>query len=273
MSLSKSRKIICFLLSVIMVISAGLFTGIEMISNTLCSEKYIEKVFSSKSVMSECEENYKTRIGILAKDSLIPERVFFAADENNTGQNENAVNKFFGGHDSTLYSNNRVETYEKLCVEYLEGNNIEYNKSEIHNVAEKAANIYADSFGLKNTEEIKAFIDKVNALSPKMTSFALLLLTVCIIIIFFMFSKKRDAAEVYCSAGTALGFTFIFTGITALIFGIGNNPKVTPQAYAKAISLAVNGDFAILIIIGILICAMSLTGSVRICKRRQKERV
>ncbi len=273
MSLSKSRKIICFLLSIIMVIGAGLFTGVELISHTLCSQAYMEKVFLSDKIKGEYEENYKKRISILAKDSMIPERVFFTADENALGKNESAVSKFFNGHDSTLYSKDRVETYEKLCLEYLDGNEIEYNKEDVHNVAEKAAMIYSDSFGLKNTDEIKAFIDKTEFLAPKIASFGLFIFTMCAVIIFFLFSKKIDAMEVYCSVGTATGFFFVLTGIAALIFGLGNNPMITPLIYADAVSLAIKGDFIITIIIGIFLCIISILGSIGIYKRRRDKKV
>lgn len=273
MSLSKSRKIICFLLSVVMVIGFGLFTGVELISHTLCSQMYMEKVFSSDKIKGECEENYENRISILAIDSEIPERVFFTADENVLGKGESAVSKFFNGHDSTLYSKERVETYEKLCLEYLDGNEIEYSKEDVHNVAEKAAMIYSDSFGLKNTDEIKAFVDKVQFSEPKIASFGLFIFTMSAVIIFFLFSKKMDAAEVYCSVGTATGFSFVLIGIASLIFGLGSNPLITPQIYANAVTLAVKGDFIIAIIIGIFLSIISILGSVGIYKRRKDKKV
>ncbi|MCH5321819.1 MAG: hypothetical protein J1E36_08635 [Eubacterium sp.] len=263
MSLRKARKILSFILSVIIVIGGISFTGAEIVKYTLCNEAYMSKTFASGAVHNQCVENFKSRISVISAKSNIPERVFEAILDNNTPSANTAVLRVFARNNATLYSDDLVERFESLCLEYLSGNEISYDKDMVHRTALYAAEVYSDCFGIKNTDEAMAFVDKVDKSHGKYASTGLLLIVLPMALILIMFSKKKDAQRALCSAFTALGLALVLIGFSGIIFNVGGSPLLAPQFYASSLSVSVKGAFAASIIIGILITVPSILGSVK----------
>lgn len=270
MSLRKARKILSFILSVLIVIGGIMFSGAAIVKYTLCNESYMSKTFSSKSVHAECINNFTKRIEVISAKSDIPSRVFEAILDNDIPSGNAAVLRLFTGDDSTLYSESLVERFEELCLEYINGNNITYDKNTVHNTAVYAAEVFSDCFGIKNAQEAMAFADKVDSSYGKYVSVGLLLISVSIAMILVLFSKKNDARRALCSAFTALGASLVFIGLSGLIFHVGGNPMLTPQLYAHALSVSVKGAFAVSAVLGIMITALSFIGSLKQYKLSRK---
>lgn len=271
MSLRKARKILSFILSVVVVIGGILFTGAEIVKYTLCNETYMSKTFASGSVHEQCVENFKSRISVISAKSNIPERVFEAVLENNMPASNTAVLRVFASDNSTLYSDDLVERFEALCLEYFNGNEISYDKDMVHSTAVYAAEVFSDCFGIKNTGEAMAFVEKVDKSHGKYASAGLLLIVLPMALILIMFSKKGDAQRALCSAFTALGVALVLIGLSGIIFNVGANPMLAPRLYADSLSLSVKGAFAVSIVIGILIAAPSVIGSVMQYRISQKK--
>lgn len=273
MSLYSSRKILSFILSVIMVACAIILTATEITVYTLCSQIYMERFFKSNSITQKCDDIYNERINALSKECNIPDRVFDAVDEVLGDYSDTAVERFFRGNNSSFYSNDLVETYEKLFCEYLDGNSLEYNEEDIHNAAEKAARIYSDSYGLSNTVSVRNFIDKVNSLQQKILSTFIFLFTLSAVFVAVLYSKKKDILQVFCSTFTGYGLSLILISIISLIAGVGQNALVTPSFYSIAIGNAIRGAFVIALFTGICAAAVSVWGTLAIHKRSKTEKL
>lgn len=262
MSLTKSRKILSVILSILMAIGGVLFFSSTLIKCTLCNETYVTKIFSSQALYLQCKNNFTERTAAIEAKSGIPSRVFEAILEKKQPANKTAVQRIFTNNNPSLYDEDLVDEFEELCLEYLKGNSINYKKKSIRSTAVYAAEIYSDCFGIHNSENIRNFINKINTQYGKYASSGLLLFTVSAALSIILFNKKDYILRLIYSALTALGLSLLAIGVCAFIFGIANNPMLGPQHYADALSKAINSIFAIIAVTGILITALSVSGSV-----------
>lgn len=259
MSSKSTRRALSFIISVLITIGSILLVGTQLINNTLCSQSYMNKVFSSDCVKSKCTENFMTNIEALSAQSGIPARVFQAALNNEYIFRETAVDKLFLGNDASLFSNDKIELFENLCIEYLDGNSIEYNEDDIHTTAVKAARIFADSYGFKETQFLNTFISKVKNMSPKFVSSGALIISIGIILIIMLYAKRMDIVRNFCYSFVTAGFAFMFIGAAGLIFRVWNKLQISPQFYCDAIGRVVITDFVAILVIGVLIICICYT--------------
>lgn len=258
MSLRKTRKALSVLLAVIIVIGGNMFFGAEIVKYTLCNEKYFSDVVLTSSFTDKCEENFRNYAQALSAQSGIPAQVFEVA-LNSERVNTGFLHTVF--ENSDIFYEDMTVKFEELCLEYLNGNNIEYNETMLKNTARAAANAYEDCFSISNMQGAKAFIDHVNSEYGKYTSIGLLLVIVSIFLLFVLFSKKSDFLKSVCTGFTALGLSMIFIALAGLIFNVGGSPNLAPALYADAVSKAVDGAFSIALIFGVLITAISVVFS------------
>lgn len=253
MSSESTRRALSFILSVFITIGSILLVGTQIVNNTLCSQSYMNKVFSSDSVSSECTENFMTNIEALSAQSGIPARVFQAALNSEYIFRETAVDKLFLGNDASLFSDDKIELFENLCIEYLDGNDIEYNEEDIHTTAVKAAQIFADSYGFKETQLLNAFLSRVKNASPKLVSGGALIISIGIVLIIMLYAKKKDIVRNCCYSFITAGFAFVFIGAAGLIFRVWNKLQISPQFYCDAISKVVITDLVAALAVGTFI--------------------
>lgn len=256
MFIKSSRKLLCFFLVLIMVIGVSLFAAPTLVRATLCSQSYMSLFLETKSIKSYCDQSYNDRIALLAENSGIPIRVFEVA-ENIEGYSENALERFYSNYDTTIFTQDKIDTYQTLITEYLDGNDISYNQELVHNTAVKAAEIYADCYGLKNTETFKTFVDDVNASYGKIASIGLVLALAAVLMILVLHSNKKKAVKYYLGALSATGLSFILVGIFCLVFRTGKGARITPAVYGNAIFGAISFMFVILILTGIILTAIA----------------
>lgn len=269
MSLTKSRKILSFILTLLLAAGGTMFFSAQIVRHTLCNENYIASFFSSNSVNNVCEQNFRDRIEAISAKSGIPSRVFEAILENNSPTPETAVRNIFRYNNAEIYSEDLIGQFESLCTEYLDGNNIAYDKAMIHNTAVYAAQIYSDCFGIIHFGEVTAFFEKVDANYGKFASAGLLLVVIPLVLFLVLYSKRSDNTKVICSAFTALGISLFLIGLCGLIFSAVSSPLISPDIYARTISKAVSGAFGVSAIIGMLIGGGAFVGSLRHYKSRK----
>lgn len=262
MSLTKSRKILSVILTVLIALGGILFFSSSLIKYTLCSEAYMTKIFSSDSLYSQCRDNFTDRTAVIEARSGIPAEVFETILDNRTPAGKTAVQRIFTGNNASLYDEALVDEFEELCLEYLNGNSVKYDKEQVHNTAMYAAEVYSDCFGIQNCGRIQAFISNTNSQYGKYASTGLLLLTVSIALLLILFTKKDYVLRVIYSAFTATGLSLFLIGICALIFGLANELMVEPHHYADALTRAVNIIFVIASVTGTVITALAISGSV-----------
>ena len=255
MTLSKSRKAICFILTLLIAAGSILLFGISITKSTVLSQKYMNYVFDKCNVSEQCEKAFKDQISVLEAQSGIPSRVFDAVYKNNDISNSSALTRLYNQDNPDLYSKNQIAQFDSLCKEYLEGNNMQYDEALIHNTAVKAAQAYSDCFGLKNTEAIADFISTFNSNYLHFLSIGILL-----------FRRSREIMFNIFVAFTVTGFTFTAAGIASLIARISQGLNISPQIYQTAFTLAVNGACCVCIVLGVLLAAISVFANVKITK-------
>lgn len=266
-----SRKLVCFLLSLLMVFGLCVFSGVTLVRATLCNQNYMDLFMSSKKVVHYCDNAYNERIALLAENSAIPIRVF-EATKNVSGYSETVASRFYSGSDTTIFTQDKIDTYEKLIKEYLDGNDMRYDEGQVHNTAVKAAEIYADSYGMKNLSVFKDFVDKVINGYGRISSIGLAVVLIAAALIFIMYSDSKKTVKYYISAFSATGLSFIFIGICAWLASVGKGAAITPEIYSKAIFSSVNCMLAILIFTGIVVTAFSTIAALRQNKLTKKTR-
>lgn len=267
----KMRRVLCYLLSLLMVIGGTLFIGTQVFKWTVCNEKFMSPFFNLASINEYCDNLYNERIEVLSNESGIPLVAFDAVDKVK-GYSETAIDRFFQGDDTTLYTNDLVESFYKIFIEYLDGNEIKYDKTEIKNTAVKASEIYSDCYGLDNTTAFKAFVDTVNSRFAKLSSAGLLCIVASLILIYFVYSDKKKAGSYIAGSFSAIGCTCVLAGLLSIIFGVGRHIGITPEIYSTAVSKAFIAMFAILVLLGIAITAVTVRWSYVLNKLDKKHR-
>jgi uncharacterized membrane protein YgdD (TMEM256/DUF423 family) len=262
MSLNKSRRIITFLLSLVMAIGVILFTCSQTVYYTICNENYMTKVFSSDKLNTQCEESFLDKIEAVSAQSNIPTRVFEAILDENAPPSKTAVQRMFDGNDATLYSDDLVAQFQDLCVEYLDGNEISYNSEMVHRTAESAAKAYSESFGINDIAVGMSFVSSTLKIYGKFSSIGLLLFVASFTAFLFLFSDKKRTYRALYSAFTATGGALFLIGIIGIIISASSHPAVNPQIYADALVRAVCGTFTVIFAVGLLITAAAVYGSV-----------
>ncbi len=254
MLLKSSRKVLCFIFTLIIVAGNFLFIGSLVARYTIASGEYINIFLGSDKVLGECDENFKKGIESVAEESLIPSRVFEAILSDETLFNENAVQRLFSNGNASFYSEDIIEKFESLCIEYLNGNEISYNKAAIHNTALKAAAVFSDSYGIKNAKAFEWIIDSVTANSPKYSSTGILLVVLAVAFILLIQGKKK--AKSYCAyAFAASGISLALTGIVGAFVGTAGLINITPHIYGNMINMSFRFAYIILFVTGVMIAA------------------
>lgn len=271
MSLKSTRKILSVILVIIIAAGGCLLTGTVLLKLTVCSESYIQRHFTSDKVMAQCNENFEARIEALAERSGIPVRAFEAVSGFEEITSDSPVRRLFGGHDTSLYTQETVEKFEQLCTEYLEGNSIEYDKGLVHNTADEAARIYADCYGLKNTDEMSGFINRVNSSYQNWICFGVIMIVAPIALLFVLYKKTYDVMLLIFSAFTAQGAALVMCGALGLITGLGQSPGIYPHMYTLAAADVVRSVFLLIMLVGFAVAAAFVLLNVAVYKKNTKD--
>lgn len=181
MTLSKSRKAMCFILTMLFSIGSILFFGTLIAKSTVLNEGYMNRIFEYSNVNEQCEKAFEDRVAVLEAQSTIPARVFDTVFKTNDTAASNVIGKLYSSQNPTLYSKNQIKQFESLCKEYLEGNNMQYDSELIHNTAIKATEAYNDCFGFNNADTLVSYIGTLNSNSSRLISIGMLLMAVPII--------------------------------------------------------------------------------------------
>lgn len=271
MSMKSTRKILSVILIVIIAAGSSIFSGTLALKVTICNQAYMQRYLNSDEVKAQCMEAFDSRIDALAQRSGIPSRAFEAVRNFDEITSDSPVRRLFNGHDTTLYTNATIERFENLCLEYLEGNSIEYDETLVHNTAEEAARIYADCFGMKNTQELAEFINHVNDGYRAYFSISFLMIVASVVMLFLLYKKVNEIFTVFLSAFTAQGIALFFTSAAALISKFGRSLLIYPQIYADAVNDAVNGMFIMVMIFGFVLACVCVFLNVSIYKKEKKK--
>lgn len=265
-----SRRLLCTLLSIIITVGAVMFLCATLIRGTLCNEKYMLKFLQNDTIEQYCYDTYNERISLLAENSGIPIRVFEVA-ENKSGYNESAVERFFSGGKTEIYTVDKINTYESLIKEYLDGVGQAYDETAVHNTAEKAAIIYSESFGIKNAEALRNFVNNTKEIYPKFVSVSFMLILIPSLLCVFMFTKKNRSLKYFYMSASSTGISMILISFICLISRVGKGLSITPVMYQRGISNAVTVMLVSALILGIIITFFAVSSAYSEAEKQSKK--
>ena len=269
MSLRKSRKIICVILTILIAAGSIFFFGTLITKATVMSQKYTSYVFEKTGVNKTCKEEFSNQVKVLEAQSSIPARVFTSVYNFNDATNQTAIERLYSSSNTTLNTANQTEKFEKLCKEYLEGNNMQYDEALIHNTALKATQAYSDCFGMKNTEQISSYLENINAHYQSYLSIGALLFVVPLVLLIILFRRSLDVTFNVFAALTLSGLTFVASGIASLIAKVGLH-NISPAIYRQAFYNCVKGACYISIVFGAVLTVVCVIANIKITKSLDK---
>lgn len=274
MGLKATRTILSILLSFV-IAAVTLITLVSFILNiTFSTPSFLTERIVTPQLVSTCTEQLSMKYAALEAESGIPARVFKAVTENAGVEFalETAAENIFSAESSSLYNEDRVNYFYKLCTEYFDGNGIEYNKKNVCRVSEKAAQIYSDTLGMHNTESIEKYISgyKMNCL--KITSAGMVILTLCCSMI-CLIHKKRSDILFFIACGTAGGgIAAVISALISLILKVGSEIVFYPVAYQQSLYSMTRLSFIYLLLISLACMIVSYIIMIYSIKLYEKER-
>lgn len=258
MNLKKTRAVISLIIVAIITISSVCMLSSLTLEFSLASQKFLSSHLISSSIANECNKQLNLKYDALEAESGIPARVFKMAMETySTAENLiTASENIFNEEAAELYSNERIDYFYNLCTEYLDGNDIKYNESDIRRTAEKATLIYSETVGVHNTEAIAQYLTSFRNNCTKATSIAMVSMLMCAILLVALYSKRNFALSYFASGIAGGGLATAVGAIIALIFQIGTKISISPAIYQNRVASMVRMYFAYLMLAGIVLCAI-----------------
>jgi hypothetical protein len=254
MGLKATRKLISIILAVITAISTVMMISSFVLDLTFSTKNYFTKYIVTDELVAECEAQLEMKYSALEVKSGIPSRVFEMVEKDyNTAESLNlAVQNVFTDESETLYSEDKVNYFYKLCVEYLDGNEISYTKSSVERVAEEATEIYSDCVGIHNTESIENYLSRFSQNCAKIGSAALLVIVLALILLSFIYNTRGNA-YLYIIGGAAGGSIATALGsIFCIIAKVGSKFAFEPAVYQYSFYSMTKRYFLILLVVTII---------------------
>lgn len=258
MGLKNTRKIISVILTILITFSSAAMLAAFVLSSTFASQKFITKNLVNDQVVAECEAQLNSKFEALETKSQIPARVFEMVEKDFTTASslQLAVSNLFGAESSTMYSQDKIDYFYKLCTEYLDGNNIKYKKDNIRNVAAEAAKIYSDCVGIHNLDTVYDYLPLFSKDCAKTGSASLLICILCLILLTIMYNEKTSAYIYFCSGLNAGGIGVFISSLLCILTKISSKFIFSPDIYQQSISAMANKYFIYLSLSGLLICVL-----------------
>ncbi len=274
MGLKTTRTILCILLSFV-IAAATLVTLVSSVLNiTFAAPSFLTEKIVTHQLISACTEQLHIKYTALEAESGIPARVFETATENSGVEIslKTAAANIFSPESSSLYSEERVDYFYKLCTEYFDGNSIEYNEKNVRRVSEKAARIYSDTLGIHNTESIEKYISGYKQSCLKLISAGVVTIALCCSMICLVYKKKSDILFAVGCGGAGGGVAAVISALAGLILKIGSEIVFYPSAYQQSLYSMTRLGFIYLLLMGFGCAIVSYLLIIYSVKRYEKER-
>lgn len=269
MKLQTTRKIIAAILEIIIAISTVIFLFSAIMTFTVADKNYFINHFATQELASECNRQLELKYDVLSHETSIPARIFTNVEKDYPTMDalRQAVLSVFSEENETLYSQNKVDYFYELCVEYLDGNEISYKKKDVENAAERAAVIYSECVGIHNTAGLKEKFESFLSIFPKITVLSAIVAVVCFPVIMIMFKRKKNgylfALGGYLSGAAATGIA----SLMLILFGVGSKMDIQPEIYKNTILSIAKQEFFIIGFISIF-AAVGIYSAMRILNKK-----
>ena len=274
MELKKTRTILSIFLSFVTA-AATLITLASFILNiTMASPSFFTEKLITPQVVSECTKQLHMKYKSLEAESGIPARVFETVTQDSGVEFslQTAAANIFLSESSTLYNEERVNYFYKLCTEYFSGNNIEYNEKNVLLVSEKAARIYSDTLGIHNTESIEKYISGYKQDCLKIISTGIIIIALCCCMLCIIYKKRADIMLFAGCGGAGGGAAAVICAIICLILKTGSDVIFYPAVYQQSLYSMIRISFIYLLLVGIACISISCILIIFAVKAYNKER-
>lgn len=254
MNMKTSRKVISIMIAVVIAFATVCMVSSATLGFSLASKSFFSAHLINDQIVEECNNQLSLQYDALEAESGIPARVFeMVTQDYSTEENiKLAASYIFSEETSELYSPERVSYFYNLCVEYLEGNSIEYNKADIEMTADKAAKIYSNAVGIHNTEAISQYLVLFERNCTKASSISIVAIIICVGLLVLLYRKKNDAFSYFATGITGGGIATILGALLALIAQVGTRININPAVYQASITSMIRIYFGYLILAGVL---------------------
>lgn len=273
MNLRKLRSAVSLLITLLLSAALSSAVGAVMINSTFASSSFMERRFVTESLADDCESQLDLQFEALALKSGIPARVFRNIEKETSVENtlRSSVHNFYNHIDTEAAKATKAEYFYNLCVEYLEGNNLTYNKQDIENTAYEAVEIYENCLGLSNTEHLIDFADGVQNDAPR-AALGLLVSAFVLGAFFFVLYKSKNRALSYISTSVSVsGVTLTFISVISLIFKVGTHFAMTSAAHYNAMCSVIRLFYLLLFAVGALLILVGTVGNIIIYNSEKKK--
>ena len=278
MGLKASRKVMSIIFSIVICASTVCMLVSAVLSATFAAPNFIAENLITDEVVEECEKQLSAQFETLEAESGIPARVFKTITVENKKSNirdnmKLAASHIFTEESSELYSKEKEALFYNYCVEYLDGNDIKYNESDVKLVAQRAAEIYSNTIGIHNSEIIKEYLSTFGQNCAKASSVSLLAIVVCTVLLMIMYRKKDEPVS-YLAGGVAGGGVAVILGaFISLVSGAGKSISVAPAVYQLSFVSMTRTYFIRLIISGLVVLAVGVLTEYIIYNKNLRERI
>ena len=272
MRLDTSRRIIATILEIVIAVSTVIFLISVIMTFTTADKNFFINQFATPALEAECNAQLNMKYEALSNETSIPARVFERVTEDYPTDEalRQAALSVFSEENETLYSENKINYFYELSVEYLDGNEISYNKDDIKRAAEQAAKIYSDTVGLHNTGGIQARIARFSRIYPQTTIASFIVAFVCFPAVMVMYKRKKHGyfnaigGILAGSAATALS-TFVLA-----ITRFGSSIDILPEIHREAMVSTSSKNFLIITFFSVIVVAGSLS-AMRVIDRKIRD--
>ena len=271
-NLSKTRNIISVILCAVIAVLTTLMLTAFTLQATFGNKSFVKKFLVTDNLVSQCEKELDEYYTALEIKSGIPKRIFLSVEKDfSTKDSLNlAAENMFSNESSTLYSQERVDYFYKICTEYLDVKKISYNKSNVRNTARQAAEIYSNCVGMHNTDSVNAAIIEFSGSCSKVGFGAFLVALVAFGAILYVY-RKKEQGYLYSVSGWLAGSGAVLLGsILCLILKVGSKFDFSPAVYSQCFYSMTKYFFAILAAVSAVTTALLIWAVFIIKKQANK---
>jgi hypothetical protein len=236
MGLKATRKLLSIILAVITALSTIVMISSFVLDSTFATKGYLTKHLVTDELVAECQSQLDMKYAVLEVKSGIPARVFKMVESDySTSESLNlAVQNLFTDESETLYSEDKVNYFYNLCIEYLDGNDVSYKKADVERTAEEATQIYSECVGIHNADTIESYLSTFSQRCAKIGSASLLVIVIALILLVFMYNT-REYAYLFAIGGACGGSIATALGsIICIIAKVGSNFSFEPAVYQQS---------------------------------------
>ena len=255
MGLPETRKLLSVIITVVTAIATAALIIAFVMSSTVSSISFFEKIAISGELVSACEEQLDSKYTVLEAETGIPKRVFDRAKDDYKIEDtlKGELMKAYNGERTPLYDDSMVEYFTRLCTEFLDESDTKYDKKNVETVGKKAAEIYSETVGFKGTELTASRLSALKNRCSKAELVSVLAILTGTLLLAIIYANRQKGL-VYTFCGIAAGGAGAAAGaLLSCAFDVWGKLAITPAALNTAVSKALATCCALTAAAGIII--------------------